>query len=141
MEDLAKYAGQKVIVTVNLTEANEKGETSVELEGTAQSANELGILLKPKGKTSVKLIEASQIERVQFAPEEAKALKAKPLQPVKYGNARQHLADRHGVPLADVNQLSEESALSYHEDVEHDQTVISHFHQEKKADEAAPAAE
>lgn len=129
--DYSQYADQKVIVTVNLDEPNDKGETAVEIEGTALAANELGILLKPKGRTKAELIEASKIEQVQFAPEKARDLKAKSLKVVGYGDARQHLLDRHGVALAWVNGATEAQALEYHSGLDH--SDLGHNHDPKPA--------
>ena len=128
--DLAKYNGQKVIVQVNLDKPNDKGETLVEVEGKAEAANELGILLKPKGRTQVELIEASKIESVEFAPEPEKKIAAKTIAVIDYGKARQHLADRHGLTLEEVNQLNEEQALDYHNQTEHG--TLGHVHGEKE---------
>lgn len=130
-EDLSQYAGQRVIVTVNLDEPNAKGETCVEVEGTAEAANAAGIMFKPKGRTSVEIIEIAKIERVQFAPEKPKDLKAKPLQLVKYGTARAHLLERHGYKISSVNALTEEQALRTHGEIEHEAQELGHLHQEK----------
>lgn len=139
--DLAKYNGQKVIVQINLDKPNDKGETLIEVEGKAEAANELGILLKPKGRTQVELVEASKIESVEFAPEPEKKISAKTIALIDYGKARQHLADRHGLNLDEVNQLTEEQALDFHNQTDH--TGLGHVHGEKetKAKDEAKAVE
>lgn len=145
--DLTKYNGQKVIVQVNLDKPNDKGETLVEIEGKAEAANELGILIKPKGRTQVELIEAAKIESVEFAPEPEKKIAVKTIAVIEYGKSRQHLADRHGLTLDEVNQLTEEQGLDYHGATDH--TGLGHVHgekekpasQEAKAVEAEAAAE
>jgi hypothetical protein len=126
--DLTQYSGKKVIVQVKLDAPNEKGETLVEVEGKAEAANELGILLKPKGRTQVELIEASNIESVEFAPEQDKKLTAKTVAVIEHGKARQHLLDRHGLTLEDVNKLTEAQALEYHNNTEHE--GLGHIHGE-----------
>lgn len=138
---LSSYEGKKVIVTVNLAEPNEKGESAIEVEGTAQAANDLGILLKPKGKTNLDLIEASNIEAVRLAPEPDKKLTAKTLKDVELGNAKQHLLDRHGLTLTDVNALTEESAFNYHAGLDHKALDLGHVHGAKASEERAAALE
>jgi hypothetical protein len=130
-ENLEQYQDKKIIVTVNLDEPNDKGETAVEVEGTALAANALGILLKPKGRTQGELIEAAKIEQVQFAPEKARAIKAKSLKVVVYGDARNHLAERHGTALSWLNGATEAAALEYHGTLDH--SDLGHNHDPKPA--------
>lgn len=143
--DYSEFQGKKVVVVRNLSEPNEKGESAVEIEGLAQSANELGILIKPKGKVSLELIPADEIEEVSFAPEKEKPLKAKTLKPVSYGQARAHLLERHGVDLEWVNSVSEQEAYDYHKSLDHEELNLGHVHGEKesksKAEEAIADAE
>lgn len=131
--DLSKYEGQKVIVQVKLDTPDESGATLIEVEGKAEAANALGILIKPKGRTQVELIEASKIESVEIAPESEKKLAAKSLAIVDLGKARQHLLDRHGLTLDEANGLTEEAAFDYHNEVEHG--GLGHKHEDKKAAE------
>lgn len=138
--DLAQFQGNKVVVQVLLDEPNEKGETLIELEGKAEAANALGVLIKPKGRTQVELVERGKIESIELAPESEKKLTARSLLPVDFGKVRQHLLDRHGVTLEEVNGLTEESAQTYHNDLQHD--GLGHKHEEKKpAEERAEAVE
>lgn len=137
--DLTKYEGQRIIVQVKLDEPNEKGETLIEVEGKAEAANALGILLKPKGRTQVELIEAAKIESVEFAPEAPKKIAVKTIAVVDYGKARQHLADRHGQNLDTVNALTEEEALDQHNALDH--TGLGHVHGEKEKSGEAEAAQ
>lgn len=137
--DLTKYQGQKVIVQVKLDEPNEKGETLVEVEGKAEAANALGVLIKPKGRTQVELIEAGKIEAIELAPETEKKLTARSLLPIDLGKARQHLLDRHGWTLDQANQATEESAHEQHEALDH--TGGGHVHEAKKAEERAEGVE
>lgn len=140
--DLTRYQGQRVIVQVKLDEPNDKGETLVEVEGKAEAANALGILIKPKGRTQVELIEAEKIESVELAPETEKKLTAKSLTPIDLGKARQHLLDRHGFNLEEVNKLNEEQAFDLHAQLNHVEDGLGHKHEEKKpAEERAEATE
>lgn len=131
-QDWSKYNGQKVVVTIKLDEPNEQGHTAVEIEGTVQAANALGIMLKEKGKTQVKLIEADAIIEVKEAPDTAKDLKAKPLRPVDFGQTRGHLLERHGATLTEVNSMTESEAYDAHNDTDHNADDLGHFHQAKE---------
>lgn len=132
--DYSKYDGKNVIVVKKLAEADEDGNTAVEIEGKVQVGNTSGILIKPKGKVAFDMIEADQIEEVTFVPTKLKELKAKELKPVEHGSARTHLLERHGVTLDWVNSNSEEDALKYHETLDHVELKLGHVH--KSADES-----
>lgn len=126
--ELSQYEGQRVIVTRKLEDG-----TLDEIEGTCQSGNELGLLIKPRGKASVEIIEASDIEQVVFAPEKLKNLSPKYIKEVTYGQARQHLLDRHGYTIGQVNAMTEESALHVHASIDHEANDLGHRHGEKPA--------
>ena len=126
--NLAEYQDRKVVLTVNDPEA-EGGVATV--EGKAVNANALGILLKPKGKSSFVLYEVDDIQSVDTAPDKPKGLKAKTLKLVEAGNVRQHLVDRHGYRLSEINAMSDEDALEFHEQLDH--SDLGHFHAEKAA--------
>jgi hypothetical protein len=140
-KDLSEYTGKKVIVTVNLKEANEKGELAEEREGKAESANALGILFKPKGRTGLELIEIGDIEDVRLAPETDKKLTRRQLKIVELGQAKAHLLDRHGLTLAEVNGLDEEQAFTYHESLDHEALDLGHVHTDKDAEDRAKELE
>lgn len=138
-QDYSEYQGKKVIVTVKLKEANAEGALAVEIEGLAEAANAQAILLKPKGKTTPQLIEAADIEEVKYAPEKPKKLSRKLLKPVTYGEARQHLYERHGIPASQLENLDEEAALKAHSEIDHE--PLGHYHgvKETKAESAIAA--
>ena len=127
-QDFSEYRGKKVIVTQN------KGDGAVEVEGLVETTNTLGILIKPKGKTNLVLIEASEVESVRYAPEKIKQLKPKSLAPVQYGQARQHLADRHGYALKDLAEYPEADAFDFHKTIDH--SDLGHNHDPKPEPEA-----
>lgn len=126
--NLADYEGQRVIVTRKLEDG-----TLAEVEGTCQSANELGVLIKPRGKASVEIIEASDIEQVTFAPEKPKKLGPKYVKEITYGNARRHLLDRHSATLTEIAAMSEETALRTHAAIDHEADDLGHRHGDKPA--------
>lgn len=136
--EIEQYAGKKVIVTLfSLPE----GEESVELEGKAEAANALGILLKPKGKTNFELIELSNIASVSLAPEKDIVLKARTLKLVELGQAKAHLLERHAYTLSEVNGLGEEQASDLHHQIDHPVEDLGHVHGAKASGDSAASIE
>lgn len=128
-----QYQGKKVILTLaDTTEGAAEGSTK-EIEGTATAANALGIMLKPKGKTGLELYEAGDIRGVAYAPEKEKELKAKTLKIVDHGNAKQHLVDRHGYKLSEINKMEETGAFEFHGTLDHPELDLGHVHGDKEA--------
>lgn len=132
MSNLDQYNGKKVLVTVNQADG-----TATEIEGTVETANDLGILIKPKGKTKLELIEAANVAEVKLAPEALKSIAVKKLKPVELGQARAHLIDRHGYKLADINKMTEQDAFEFHASIDHKANDLGHVHVDKTATEAA----
>lgn len=121
MADVQEYIGKRVELVLN-----DDGE-QVDLTGTVESANSLGFVFKPFGSPKIALYEVAQIESIRLAPEKEPELKARRLDPVTLTGVKRHLVDRHGYPLADINAMSAEDALEFHnEQVDHD--PLSHFH-------------
>lgn len=140
-----QYVGKKIILTVNLKEANEKGELAEEIEGTLEAANAMGLMVKPKGQVKARIIELSDIEgELRLAPTKEKALTARKIKPVQLGQAKSHLLERHGFRLQDVNAMSEEEAYNGHAKIDHVADNLGHVHVDKsdapKADEAGEQA-
>lgn len=127
--DLTQYTGKKVRLVHNLDEPNSEGHLAEEIEGTVQVGNAVGVLIKKKGRTMSDLIEAHKIEKIEEITSAPKALKPKVLKEVGLETARQHLLDRHGWKLADVNQMSDQQAFVAHGEIDH--SVLGHQHGEK----------
>lgn len=139
--NLAQYDGKKVTVVRNLPEKNEAGEASVELEGVVQVGNTLGLLIKPKGKVQFELVPAEEIEEIYLTPESAKKLKRSKLKLVTLGQARRHLAERHGYTLAWVNEATEEQAFEHHTSLDHEAMDLGHIHVDKTEETEADSTE
>lgn len=133
--ELSQYEGKKVVLVQNQGE----GKDAIELEGTAEKANALGVLLKPKGKVKLELIELDTIEDIRLAPDTSANLKAKKLKVVKLGQARSHLLERHGYTLAQVNELTEDAAYELHAGLNHVELDLGHVHEDKAETPAAQA--
>lgn len=138
-QDFSQYDGKKVTITVADPEA-EGGQKA--LEGTVDTGTEMGLLFKPKGKASLELIEASKVISVEVAPESPKKITVKALLPLKDSGARQHLVDRHGYKVSDIDPLSEVDALKFHEsEVGHDGLAHNHDGKPKEAGDASAEGE
>jgi hypothetical protein len=101
------------------------------------AANGMGLLIKPKGRTSAELIEADSIEQVVIVPNKPKQIKSKSLKVVTLEDARSHLAERHGTSLAWINTATDQSALEYHKTLDH--SDLGHNHDPKPVKDESPA--
>lgn len=136
-DSLAEYEGKKVNLTV--ADAESEGGTKT-LEGKAEKSNAKGVLIKPKGKTGLELYTADQVLGVEVIPEKPKDIKAKTLKLVEPSTVKQHLVDRHGYKLSEVNPMEEQAAFEFHATLDH--ADLGHLHKadEPKADEPAADA-
>jgi putative ubiquitin-RnfH superfamily antitoxin RatB of RatAB toxin-antitoxin module len=134
--DYASYKGKRVVVTYNAP----NGEL-VEVEGLVETGNAIGILIKPKGKAQVDLIEVDRIENVTEIEDGPKKLRRKPLGLIAEAKARAHLLERHAYTLAQVNGMTDESAFKLHESIDHDASDLGHYHKasEDAAKDAVPS--
>ena len=110
-----------------------------EVRGTIRAATVAGVPYKQKGKSDLKLTTYDKIEEISLAPEKAKSVTRKRLDPIELGKARQHLVDRHGVSVAWAKDASEQDAFNYHSDLSHDD--LGHYHAAKVKDEREVALE
>lgn len=136
--ELNQYEGKRV--TLTYTDAAAEGG-SVTLEGKAEKANAKGVLLKPKGKTNFELIESERVTAIELAPDTAKPLTARVLKEVELGTAKNHLLERHGLTLTEVNELTEEAALEFHQGIDHVAEDLGHVHGAKPSAEKAAEVE
>jgi hypothetical protein len=133
---LSEYSGKQVVLHV----VNDEGGLD-ELEGKVESASEVGMAFKEKGKRDLRLIEPSQIEEIEVAPEAPKKAAQKKLQQVTEKSARQHLLDRHGYLRSWANEVSDEEALAEHESIDHRDLGHRHLTDEETAKKAAGKSE
>jgi hypothetical protein len=133
-EELNKFLDKKVVLhTINEDKSIE------EREGKVEAASAHGIAFKEKGKSSVDLYEVAQIEEIQAAPEAPKKIRQKKLKPVEEGQVRQHLVDRHGMPVSKANELDEKAATELHDRIDHSDLGHKHEAGETTSQETAIA--
>lgn len=129
-QDLPQYEGKKIILVLKTDDG------AKEFEGTAEAASEAALGFKEKGKRDLVLVEPDAIEEISLVPEKPKKVTQKKMKPIAEGNVRQHLADRHGIPLSDLKDVSEEDAKKAHDNMDHSDLGHKHVAEEKE-DEAA----
>lgn len=134
MSNNEQYVGKKVLVTVK----GENGD-AVEVEGTVDVGNDLGLVIKPKGKTRLDIIEQDDIIEIKYVADAPKPLAAKTLKVVEFGQARNHLLERHGYTLTDINKMDEQAAFDFHASLDHVALNLGHVHGAKEATPAAAA--
>lgn len=127
-----EYVGKKVLVTVKAEDGS-----AVEVEGTVEKANDFALVIKPKGKTRLDIIENDAIIEIKYIAETGTPLKAKLLKPVELGQARTHLLERHGYTLADINKMDEQGAFDFHKALDHVALDLGHTHGVKESPASA----
>ena len=130
---LADFQDKKVILVL------EGEDQNYEFEGLVEAASEAALGFKEKGKRDMVIIEPKQIVEISLAPEKAKKITQKKMNLVKEGNVRQHLSDRHGLTLEEVNRMSEEDAVKYHDGIDH--KVLGHRHEAPAKESEEESAE
>lgn len=138
-QNLKQFDGKKVVLVRNLDAPAADGSTAEEIEGTVITANPLGVLIKPKGKTQGILVEADKIEgEIRFVETKAKKLTKRWLKDLEYGNARQHLISAHGYKVSEIDKMTEQAAFDFHKTLDH--SDLGHQHGEKPAAAADDSA-
>lgn len=139
--DLAAFANKRVVIVRNLPEPDAEGNATVEIEGTVQAVNEMGVLIKPKGKVTFDLITTDEIEDVFEKAAEDKKVTVSKLKPVAREKVKRHLADRHGIAVDWLNSVSDEEAEAYHDGIDHEAAKLGHRHVEPSESDAGEATD
>lgn len=140
LEELQPFLNKESVFHLKQTDGSLR-----EVIGTIKAATVAGVAYKEKSKPNLELVQADDIEEIDYAPTKPKSVTQKKLKPVEFGYARQHLVDRHGVALSWAKDASEKDAFEYHKTLEH--ADLGHNHEavdkkdEREAALEAPAAE
>lgn len=131
--DLTQYANTKVLARFDTDDAEL-------VKGTVTAATPQGIIFKAYGKSNADLFPANRIRHIEVQADSEPELKARRMDPVSVKNVKRHLIDRHCYNPAEVNPMTPEAALQFHDETL-DHAVLGHFHAEPPAkpekDEAA----
>jgi hypothetical protein len=126
---LAQFAGKNVTIKLSGQYADQSGE------GRCEAAGPFGVAFKPKGKGAI-IVEAANVEAIE-ASAVVKKITRKSLLPATADNVRQHLVDRHGYKVSDIEAYSPEQALEFHATLEHGE--LGHDHNKTPDNEPAAA--
>lgn len=126
MADFSEFTDKKV--TLQLTDNST-------VEGTVEAGSAVGVVFKEKGQRGTKLIEASQIAAIELVAEAPKKLKQRTLPIVTEGKVREHLIERHGYAVSEIEKLSEDDAKTFHDGLDH--SDLGHKHRAKTEAELA----
>lgn len=129
--DISALAEKRVALTVQDTDGSEK-----EIEGTIEAASAAGVVIRQKGARRSEVYAAAQILSAEVLLV-GKKIKRRQLQPIEVEEAKQHLADRHGYSLPDVEPFTDEQALDFHGTINHEN--LAHYHRKPTPVEAAIA--
>lgn len=122
--DYGKFVDKIVDVTLV---ADDDSEPIVHT-GKVISGSESGLYMQITSSREKALLEADEIEHVRERNISTKRLLRRYLSPQNDGQVRQHLADRHGMPLDIIpNDLDE--AMELHAKVDHER--LGHAHGER----------
>lgn len=102
-------------------------------EGTIQAASAMGVLVKPKGTSTPRLIAMEDLANCERVPEEPSTLRQRRLDPITAAKARRHLLDVHGWLLSVVNTMDADGAEAAHAEADHDD--LGHNHEGRKKNE------
>lgn len=138
LEDLQPFVDKEAIFHL----IKDDGSTD-EITGTIKAATVAGVPYKVKGKAGLELTTVDKFYEITYAPIKEKAVSQKKINPIEFGQARQHLVDRHGVELSWAKDASEKDAFEWHASLDHSNLGHAHYTQaeldekKKKADEKA----
>ena len=136
LEDLQQYIKKEAVLHI----VQEDGSLK-EITGTIQAATVAGVVYKEKGRSNIELTEVSKIEEITAAPVKPRPVQQKKLKPIEFGQARQHLLDRHGVTLSWGKEADEQAAFDYHKTLDHSDLGHVHVEPEAEGTPEAPEAE
>lgn len=134
LEKLQEFVDKEAILQIIQDDGTLKQVTA-----TIKAATVAGVALKEKGRPNLELTMVDKIEEIDKAPVKAKAISQKKLKPIEFGQARQHLLDRHGVELKWAKDSDEQTAFDWHAGLDH--SYLGHIHvvEEPKKDEREKA--
>jgi hypothetical protein len=120
---------------VNLTLAGEDEPFAARIV----EANETGLMFKRKNQRVPEIASAADVLRIEEAiSPRLRLVTQKKLKVVNEVTIKRHLADYHGVPLSELNGMSEAEAMRRHEDIDHADLGHDHTDETTSAEREAP---
>lgn len=124
---LHTYFNKYVIVNVDTGKDATGSDTFETIEGKAIAASEAGLVVRNRGTT--RIIEPKEIIDIEETPRNRRPKRVVRRVVRVFGttdDVRQHLADRHGVLVSVLNNVSPEDAGMMHANIKHDD--LGHRH-------------
>lgn len=115
---------KRVVAVVKLPNKN-----PIEIDGELKAVHQRGIMIRPRGRQANEMIETAYLTDIALYDDKPQPIKRKEMNQILYGSIRAHLADKHGVSLAMLNEegFTEDQAYDYHLK-HHRETELSHIH-------------
>lgn len=130
-QDISQYKDSDEFILVELVEhTGESKEYKVEGVGGGL------VILREKGKSQPKLLNESDIVSFEAKPAKPQVLKAKRLNPVDDDKVKRHLVDMHAYRVSDINGITVEDAVQLHNEIDHKELDLGHFHAVSKREQA-----
>ncbi len=126
--DLKDLIGKPVILQIDTSEDDDTIDDFIEVVGKLETLNEYGVVLKIREVGPI-MYPMAKIIDVEVEEKRPGRITKRWLSNTERPHVRQHLADRHGVPMTILNILDSRAAEEYHGNIKHDD--LGHGHGEK----------
>lgn len=127
--DLAGYAGKVVVIQQDIDPALNDGDSFREVQGRCIVGNETGVVLQLRNGTTEMFMLEVLLDIEEVTKVRVERLVKRWIDVIPAGSARQHLLDRHGMPMEVARSLSPDEALTLHELADHNK--LGHGHGNK----------
>lgn len=107
------------------------------VEGTVLAASDIGIVFKPKGASKGSIVPAAKLGDIEEVVAGPKKLRGRTIPQVHDGKYREHLIERHGYKITEIQAMSEDEAKAFHQSIDH--SDLGHKHRELTPAELAIA--
>lgn len=104
---------------------------------TLLAGSDIGVVFKPRGSSTSEIAESHKIASITTPKVGPKVLRSRRLPAASLPKVREHLALHHGYKLSEINAMTDEAALAFHETLDHED--LGHVHREPTEAEKALA--
>lgn len=137
--DLEPYVG-KTVHLVYRDDSGEEVEKTGEIKNLRLDIQDPMVFFNPRGRGVACIIEGTDV--LGFRPSEQatrlRLVTKRKLSAPKPVTIRRHLADAHGMPLDEVNGMSDDLAMKRHAEIDHE--PLGHYHAEPGESQGESAA-
>lgn len=97
-------------------------------KATLRAASAVGVVFKPRGSAQTDVLLPADIVSIVEPEVGPKLVRARRLARPLQHKVREHLALHHGYKLSDINAMDDETALRFHDGLDHSE--LGHVHRE-----------